>query len=205
MYCCHYPVQGLPICNIFQFRVRHTLRWHSAISSPLVLLKCCWRLCAYNCVSYSPQSFIFYVLDAFSLKRGRCLFKVCVSPSFCCALIFTNIFRNSQDYSPLLPTSQVLLWSAYFGQSDSAALESSDMTCWALMLLDTPPLLYESVCVSVCASNSAWDLGQSSVSVLALHSNKWQWLDLQVCVEKSLWLLFDAVQNKFIFYLFHLS
>lgn len=193
-----------------------TLRWHSAISLSLVFLKCCWRWC----VSCSPQnlwelmlniqntanrqSFISYVLDAFSLKRGRCLSKVCVSPSFCCALIFTNIFRNSQDYSPLLPTSQVLLWSAYFGQSDSAALESSDMTCWALMLLDTPPLLHESVRVSVCASNSAWDLGQSSVSVLALPNDKWQWLDLEVCVEKSLWLLFDAVQEKCIFYLFYL-
>lgn len=193
MYCCLHPVQGLLICNIFltvSCETWQTLRWHTAISLSLVLLKCCWRWCAYHCVSCSPQnfcelmlntqntdkrqSFISYVLDAFSLKRGRGLSKVCVSPSFCCVLIFTNIFRNSQDYSPLLPTSQVLLWSAYFGQSDSAALESSDMTCWALMLLDTPPLLYESVCVSVCASNSAWDLGQSSVSILVLHNDKWQ-------------------------------
>lgn len=70
------------------------------------------------------------------------------------------------------------------------------------MVLDTPPLLYESVRVSVCASNSAWDLGQSSVSVLALHNDKRQWLDLQVLCREV--LLFDAVQEKFIFHLFHL-
>lgn len=80
-------------------------------------------------------------------------------------------YRGSRSSSA---EAQFLLWSAYFGQSDSAALGSSGVTCWALMLSDTPPLLYEAQCVS----NSACNLGQSASWLF--HNNKWQWLDMSV-------------------------
>lgn len=71
-------------------------------------------------------------------------------------------------------TGCALLWSAYFGRLENMALESSDMTGWALTsaFRDSPTAPRK--CVYVL--NSALNLGQRSVGILAFHNDKWQGL-----------------------------
>lgn len=114
-----------------------------------------------HCKTYGSWSSAVKMLQvgrfycAFFLCAGWILADVCssCSSSFRCGLqFFFYILTLLENRGSPLLKHRFLLWSAYFGQSDSAALESSGVTRWALMLSDTPPLLYEGQRVCVCVT-----------------------------------------------------
>lgn len=92
-----------------------------------------------------------------------------------CIMFLKTVFESLREHDCFENfTGCAPLWSAYFGRSENMALESSDMTGWAL----TSGFRYSPTAPRKCVYvlNSALNLGQCSVGILTFHNDKWQGL-----------------------------
>lgn len=114
-----------------------------------------------------------YGLGAGVFGRNVTVLRRCIQLCNVCIMFLKEIFKFLRDHDCFENfTGCAPLWSTYFGRSENMALESSDMTGWALTSAFRVSPAVPHQCVY--ALNSALNLGQCSVGILTFRNDKWQ-------------------------------